>query len=276
MERVVPCRPGEWQNRDSYLIYLRHLAAYHFARSLAEGRRVLDLGCGAGYGTAIMAQSAKEVIALDVALSALAEGKRTWKISDTPFMVGDGVWLPLRDGAVDLVVSFQVIEHIRDETCYLKEIGRVLAPGGIFIVSTPNKALRLLPFQPPFNPYHVREYDYRSLRNALRSQFSQVDVRGLHATPEIAAIERERLKQNPAKVYARLIASRVLPPVIQKGIRNTGKGLFGERRSQATPEVSPSAASSSFVEDDYSADDYWVGTEGVQDSLDLIAICNKH
>lgn len=272
-ERLVPSRPGEWEHRDSYLMYLRHLAAYCFAQPMAEGQRVLDLGCGTGYGAVLIASSAREVIALDVALNALPTAEP--KTATATFVAGDSLRLPLRDETFDLVVSSQVIEHIWREIDYLDEVRRVLSPGGIFIVATPNRALRLLPFQPPINPYHVREYNIHSLKKTLYKQFAAVDIWGVRGTPEIMAIERERLRQNPLRAYRGLIASKILPSLVLKSIRNLVKSLPWARRLEATVGTN-NVASPPFSEDDYLVTDFWVDPNDVETSLDLVGICHKH
>lgn len=272
-ERVVPRRSGEWESRESYLMYLRHLAAYRFAQSMAEGRRVLDLGCGAGYGSIIIALTAKEVVALDVAPESLLTAEPD--AATIGFVAGDSLQLPLRDKVFDLVVSFQVIEHIWDETRYLDEIERVLTPGGLFILSTPNKRLRLLPFQSPFNPYHVREHDCHSLRKALRARFAEVSILGLQGSSEIMAIERERLRQNPIKVYTRLIAPKILPTSALRRLRCLLRNLRLEQRAVLSPTTSQTIPSP-FSEESYTVDDFWINADNVETSLDLIGICRKH
>ncbi len=271
-ERIVPCKAGEWKDRDNYLMFLRHLAAYYFARTVADGLCVLDLGCGSGYGAAIIAETARKVIALDSSLTALltVDPRR----ATTTFVVGDGVRLPLRDDSFGLVVSFQVIEHIQDEAQYLNEVRRILVPGGRFIISTPNKALRLLPFQPPFNPYHVREYDLRSLKRALVRWFAEVDIQGLRGTPEIMALEQERLKQDPVRTYMLLTAQKILPPAAVETIRGFVRGSGRGHHPPLTVEAGL-GDSPPFNEDAYSCDDFWVDTDRVETSLDLIGICRK-
>jgi len=253
-------------------MFLRHLATYYFAHTVANGLCVLDLGCGAGYGAAIIAETAHKVIALDSSLIALLTVDP--RQAKTAFLAGDGVRLPLRDKSFDLAVSFQVIEHIRDEAQYLNEVRRILVPGGRFIISTPNRALRLLPFQPPFNPYHVREYDYRSLRKTLSRWFAEVDIRGLRGTPEIMAIEERRLKQSPVRTYMELIAQKVLPPAAVETIKGFVRGIERGHRPPFTVQASP-GDSPPFNEGAYSCNDFWVDTDGVETSLDLIGICRK-
>ena len=270
-ERVAPRQPGEWVSRDSYLMYLRHLAAYEFVRPKAAGRRVLDLGSGTGYGSTFLAAGAHGVVALDVALDALLTTKL--RATNVMSVAGDGAWLPLRDKSFDLVVSFQVIEHMQNETRYLDEVRRVLTPDGLFVVSTPNKALRLLPLQPPFNPYHVREYDYRAFKELLTRWFADVTILGMSATPEIMAIERERLKQNPVRVYLELVAQKTLPAAALQGFLSL-LGTLRRRRSSGKREAANNATPS-LSEEAYSFNDLWIDAHGVEKSLDLIGICRK-
>jgi ubiquinone/menaquinone biosynthesis C-methylase UbiE len=252
-------------------MYLRHLAAYNFVWSMATGRRVLDLGSGAGYGSAVLADCAQEVIALDVALDALLTTKL--KATNVATVAGNGARLPLRDKSFDLVVSFQVIEHTEDETRYLEEVRRVLTPGGLFVVSTPNKALRLLPFQPPFNPYHVREYGYRAFKRALGSRFDDIRIQGLCATPEVMEIERERHWRNPLKVYMELIAQKTLPSRVLRVLQDR-LGILRPREDSGLTQGASYTSLSGF-EDTYSVNDFWVGTDDVGESLDLIGICRR-
>ena len=269
-ERIIPRQSGTWEDPYLYLMYLRHLAAYRFAQSWAHQRRVLDLGCGTGYGTALIADNAEEVIGLDIALNALPTTTSTAAL----FVAGDSTRLPLRDQTFDLVISFQVIEHIEDEERYLSEVHRVLTPDGLFIVSTPNKALRLLPFQPPFNPYHVREYDHRALRKALGKHFSQVNIWGLRGIPKIMAIERKRLKKNPLKAYGRIIYQKLLSIGEMNTMTTLINPLLRNRISQPEPPSSLSDELSS-VGETFSVEDYWVDVDRIESSLDLIGVCHK-
>jgi len=270
IERIAPQQPDTWEDPYLYLMYLRHLAAYRFAQPWTYGRRVLDLGCGTGYGTVLIADNAEKVIGLDIALNALP----TTASTATLFVAGDSTRLPLRDQTFDLVISFQVIEHIEDEARYLSEVRRVLASDGLFIVSTPNKASRLLPLQPPFNPYHVREYDHRCLRKALGKHFSQVTIWGLRGIPKIMAIERNRLKRNPLRVYSRIICQKFLSPGRMNTVAVLVNKLFQSRVSQLAPASSLSDELSSAGEA-FSVDDYWVDTDHIESSLDLIGVCYK-
>ena len=274
-ERVIPRESGHWKSMKKYLIYLRHLAVYTYAQPLTANRIVLDLGCGTGYGTQLLAESAAFVGGLDRSL------ELTWQISSpydrARFLWADAVYLPFADGTFDLVTSFQVIEHILDTDRYLEEIWRVLADRGILVISTPNKCLRLLPFQPPRNPFHIREYSPKELYTLLSVHFRIVSLQGLHCTPAIRAIELERLKQNPLNVYARLILKAILPRSLIARLKPMRASLASTLTLDPRPAIgneTPDQSSERFGSS-FSLADFWVEPSHVESCLDIIAVCTK-
>jgi SAM-dependent methyltransferase len=165
-----------FQSLEEYCLYLIHLKAYHEVADLARQRVVLDLGCNAGYGSALLATQATTVVGVVVSARALNEAQCI-RTNGLHFVLVDGVSLPFADRQFDLVTSFQVIEHIRDYQTYLSEIQRVLAPGGIVVFATPNAALRLDRGMPPWNQFHVREFTASELHSLLQMYFPHVHVR---------------------------------------------------------------------------------------------------
>lgn len=149
-------------------VYQRSKLAYVAARSLLRGR-VLEIGTGTGYGIDILASAAESFVTIDKhrseELAALPAGVEFRETTVPP--------LPFDDESFDCVVSFQVIEHIKDDRAFVAEVRRVLRKGGRFIVSTPNRPMSLTR-----NPWHVREYDAREFE-LLLSPFESVDCRGV-------------------------------------------------------------------------------------------------
>jgi SAM-dependent methyltransferase len=167
-ERFVP---GEAQGG---LIEVEHLARYWWASGLASGRRVLDAGCGAGYGTAMLATAgASETIGVDVAPHVVEAAARAHAASR--FVVGDLHELPFPDGRFDLVVCFEVIEHVEGQDAAIAELDRVLAPDGMLAISSPNRGV-----YPSGNPHHRHEYVPDELEEALRRRFAHVELRRQH------------------------------------------------------------------------------------------------
>ena len=170
--------------------WLRHLHAYRWAENFAEGKYVLDVGCGIGYGANELSTKASAVVAIDFWKEGIYYCHQNYGKNLSP-VIASAIKLPFKDNSFDLVVSFQVIEHItpKQVVTYLNEIKRVLRPGGTFIVTTPNKLLRLLPFQKPWNPDHKKEYNAKELENILRRVFKKVEILGLFASKDAYLVE---------------------------------------------------------------------------------------
>ncbi len=136
---------------------------------------MLDAGCGAGYGAARLAASARQVVALDSALEPLLDGAAKYKRRRLSFLRGDCARLPFRDESFEAVVAFEVIEHLEEWALLLREAGRVLIPGGQLIISTPNRIYYGDSRAGP-NPYHVHEFDHGEFREALGEVFPHVEM----------------------------------------------------------------------------------------------------
>ncbi len=120
-------------------LFNEHLARYAFAARLAAGKRVLDAGCGTGYGSAELARLADSVVGADVAADAVDYAREHYRLPNLHFEQASCTALPHLDASFDLVVAFEVIEHLADWREMLREARRLLAPGGQFVVSTPNR-----------------------------------------------------------------------------------------------------------------------------------------
>lgn len=167
-ERVIPGEvdPDLWNE---------HAARYAFAGRIARGRRVLDAGCGSGYGAAELAREASEVLAIDIAGEAIDYAREHYHAENLRFERASCLEIPAPEASFDLVVAFEIIEHLSDWRAFLGEVRRVLAPGGQFLVSTPNKLYytearaELGP-----NPFHVHEFEYEEFRQELLAVFPDV------------------------------------------------------------------------------------------------------
>ncbi|NIT54612.1 MAG: class I SAM-dependent methyltransferase, partial [candidate division Zixibacteria bacterium] len=136
-------------------LHLIHKKAYEKASEFTKEKTVLDLGCNTGYGSHILKGACKEIIGVDVSEKAIKIANELYGNDGVEFSVIDGKRLPFKENRFDVVVSFQVIEHIVDQGEYLKEIKRVLVPGGKIIFTTPNRLIRLYPDMKPWNEFHV-------------------------------------------------------------------------------------------------------------------------
>ena len=162
-ERFLPGSSGE--------IWYEHWHRYHFAAKLVEGLEALDVACGEGYGSALLAQRAARVVGADISPEAIGHARANY--ADVPkleFVAADCAALPFADASFDAVVSFETLEHIRAQEAFLDEVRRVLRPGGLFVVSSPNK-LEYSDRRGFANPFHVRELYRDELSAALAPRF---------------------------------------------------------------------------------------------------------
>jgi SAM-dependent methyltransferase len=170
-ERCVP-----WL-ADTQIIY-EHLHRYLFAAELARGRRVLDLGSGEGYGTACLAGVASEVLGIELEPAAVDHARLNYPLGNVEFRQGSVLELDeLPDASFDLVVCFEMIEHIEEHDALVSEVARLLRQNGIFIVSTPDRETytEAADFH---NPFHVRELSRPELVELLVSRFSHAALWG--------------------------------------------------------------------------------------------------
>jgi hypothetical protein len=167
-ERVVP-----GQVNDD--LWSEHVARYAFARRYAQGKRVLDAGCGTGYGSAELAQSAAAVTGLDIAADAIESATASYPIPGLRFLESSCTAIPLAAESFDLVVAFEVIEHLADYRAFLNESARVLTRQGLFIVSSPNKRYyaETRAASGP-NPFHEHEFEAGEFVRELERVFSSV------------------------------------------------------------------------------------------------------
>jgi SAM-dependent methyltransferase len=154
-----------------------HMARYAFAARLARGKRALDAGCGAGYGSAELARAALSVVGIDSSPDAIEFARATYPMPNLSFEVASCEALPHADGSFDLIVAFEVIEHLKGWARFLREARRTLAPSGQFIVSTPNKLYYTESRGAEgANPFHVHEFEFEEFRDELRSVFPHVSL----------------------------------------------------------------------------------------------------
>ncbi|MCJ2178128.1 class I SAM-dependent methyltransferase [Novosphingobium album (ex Hu et al. 2023)] len=178
---------------QDHVIHILHLATYRFAEAMTRGKRVLDFGCGSGYGSAMIAETADSVVAVDVAADAVAYARDRFIRENLSFdQIDPSSPLPFADASFDMVLSFQVFEHVTDTEHYLSEIRRILVPGGKLLLVTPDRDTRLLPLQRPWNRWHVKEYSKRGLQRELSRHFGTVSVMGMTGRDEMIELEVRR------------------------------------------------------------------------------------
>ena len=177
-ERAIPDDP------QCLPVYLEHLARYRFAQRYVAGQRVLDIACGVGYGTSLLAEAgAVPAIGIEVDAASIAYAERRYgKTPNVRFVQASASRLvEVAPGPYDVCVSFETIEHLEDPEQFLRDVARVLTAQGLLIISTPNRYL----YSPenydglhPRNPFHRREWTVPEFLSLLSQQFDILSVHG--------------------------------------------------------------------------------------------------
>ena len=158
-------------------IWYEHWHRYVVVAPIAKGKRVLDAASGEGYGSVLLARDAASVVGVDVSATAVAHAQQRYTRPNLKFVAASVTALPLPDASIDLVVSFETIEHLAEQAPMLAEFRRVLAADGVLVISSPNR--------PVYNEgggidnhYHVRELDRAELAALLTPVFPEQDWYG--------------------------------------------------------------------------------------------------
>lgn len=188
-ERYLP-------NIDNIEMREEHVLRYYFAQQFVSGKVVLDAACGEGYGTKIIAENAGKVYGLDISKETIESAKSKYNINNIEFLEGSIKNIPLEDHSVDVVVSFETIEHVDQETQeqFLEDIKRVLSEDGILIISTPNKKI----YSDKYgynNEFHIKEFYREEFKNLLEKYFKYIKFYG-ESYQIVNAINSQDLKQN--------------------------------------------------------------------------------
>jgi SAM-dependent methyltransferase len=158
-------------------LWNEHFSRYAFARRYAAGRTVLDAGCGTGYGSAELAQDAARVIGIDLAPDAAAHAHATYPLPNLTFAAASCTQLPFPNRHFDLIVAFEVIEHLTAYRDFIQEAARVLTPTGVAIISTPNKKYYAESrAQTGPNPFHEHEFEAEEFHRELTQAFPHVEL----------------------------------------------------------------------------------------------------
>jgi 2-polyprenyl-3-methyl-5-hydroxy-6-metoxy-1,4-benzoquinol methylase len=160
-ERVCPDFPEE--------NFVNHLKVYRFAAQFCSGKRVLDVGCGTGYGTSHLSECASFAVGVDLSRQAIRYAKRHYSSAKVEFLRMNAESLAFPDRSFQFVISTENFEHLRDHQANLREIARVLDDDGMLLLATPNPEM----FVGLNNPYHTHEFTYDELLQIVQGFFRE-------------------------------------------------------------------------------------------------------
>lgn len=186
---------------------------------------MLDIACGTGYGMRILSEVARTVVGADLDVEAVRSAQGAG-----PVVVTDGTALPFRTAALDVVTTFETLEHLEHRGAFLAELARVLAPGGGLVLSTPNATYTRPVDGRPRNPFHVFEYTPEELDAELRGHFGDVQMFGQEISGRFKISpfwdDQQRLPRTPA-TRARLLLWRILNRLPSRPRDRASRALWG-------------------------------------------------
>lgn len=150
--------------------YVNHLRVYQYVSQFTAGKQALDVGCGVGYGTALLARTASRAVGIDISQKAVNEAFRLYPAGEFLRMDAEAMTFPAR--SFDAIVSTENFEHLPNQAKHVRELARVLRRDGFCFIATPNPEL----FVGQNNPFHTKENTYSELRDLLRQEFREVEI----------------------------------------------------------------------------------------------------
>lgn len=263
-ERIIP---RNYKKLEDYLLYLRHIVPYEYVlERINSNTKILEIGFGEGYGAHLLSKRAKQVCGIDKDIVAVNHANKKYNSRKCIFKHSDGNFIPYSDNSFDVIISFQVIEHVRDVKMYLKEINRVLKKNGTFYCTTPNRNYRLLPNQKPWNKFHLREYYPSEFYEEIKKIFSSVKLFGVSGKKEVQETElyRANLIKIPLAIKDQLFLKN---SSLMKDLSQTLYLWFKYRFIVKLPKRN--------WKNIYSTSDFYIHNERVVSSLDLFIIAHK-
>jgi 2-polyprenyl-3-methyl-5-hydroxy-6-metoxy-1,4-benzoquinol methylase len=221
----------------------QHVARYLWARSRVGHGLVLDVACGTGYGSALLAAPGRRLLGIDASAAAVGQANRDFASDDVRFEVGDATRLPVADSSVDFVVSFETIEHLAEPTEFVDEVARVLRTGGTLLLSTPDRDVYSggRTDGRSNNPFHPSEMTRSELLALLQAQFVLHEVLGQCSTRGRGARDGEGQRSEwvgAARARAKPFVRVATRPVTRSG--SIALRLFPRLRHQYLPATSAS------------------------------------
>ena len=185
--------------------FRRHEVVYLWSAEKCAGQDVLEAGCGEGYGADLIASAARRVVAVDYDAATAAHVRVRYP--RVQVLTANLAAVPMPDASVDVVVNFQVIEHLWDQPQFITECLRLLRPGGLLMMSTPNRITFTPGSDTPVNPFHTRELNAAELRQLLADGGFEVEgMYGVFHGPRLTEMDARHGGSIIAAQIARAVA----------------------------------------------------------------------
>jgi len=232
---IALLKTSERTNNLSYInnyVFQRHLFAYKaIPKDLLRGKKVLELGCGEGYGMELLSPLTEMYVAVDKKRPAISfNSKMQFQQCELPYL------LNIADNSFDTIICFQVIEHIKKDLQLLFEINRVLKPGGSLYLTTPNKLASLTR-----NPFHIREYLPGQMQKLVTSFFNNSTVKGIYGNNTVMKYYAENKKAvERITRYDVLNLQYRLPAFLLKGVYSLLNNYNRFTLARKTPDITAS------------------------------------
>lgn len=255
-ERILP-------EKMFNVTYQQSLVAYEFAARYAEGKTVLDVASGEGYGTSVLGKVATKAVGLDYNAQTVSLAGEQYGNANVSYVQGNLFQAPeiFHGEKFDVVCCFQTIEHVQDHDAFLKALESVTKPGGVIIVSTPNTDV----FH-SFNPYHVHEVGYEEIRSLFSRHFSNSEILGVFGDKKVIDYRTSKQKIGDKILKLDFLKAREwLPRPILLDVYAFVSYFLIKKASfrKHAKEVS-----------DITSKNFAVGSDNVQNSLDFIAVAH--
>lgn len=240
--------------------FSQHQKVYQFCQKYAKNKEVLDMGCGSGTGTFLLSKAAKSIVGIDSDAQSVSKATAKSEGRNLSFRTVDILDFDANP-SFDVVVSLQVIEHMKERQAYLSKVIKSLKPGGVAVLSTPNRITQSY----NENPYHFREYSAQELKKLLEKHFKKVKIYGLYGDKKVKAYENERRGQvlrimNLDKLRLRRLFGRKLRVFLFETLIPIVRSRVAKKMTRDTFSIS---------EANFSV------KESTKGAIDLIAVCKK-
>lgn len=200
--------------------YLQNVVRYKYACNLSDGKKVLDIACGTGYGSHMLSTqgNAFNVTGVDISQEAINIANSSFKAQSVHFLTASAYKIPLDDESKDFLVSFETLEHLEKPLAFLEELRRISTSNSLLLISTPKNETSSR--HQPANPYHICEYNYVEFYDMLKSVFPNRNIKFLSQITEFHDDSRlEMIDKNSFGKRLRRLTRSLLPNTLKSYIK---------------------------------------------------------